>query len=201
MELPEDSPLKDVRGLGDGQLAAAIGRLSEPALAEVYRRHAGPVLTLARSVLGDRALAEETTQEVFLRLWQQPHRYDPARGSLRSYLLADVHGRSVDLVRREVARRGHEKRDARMQVNASGDLEREVWECTVAQHIRDALDELPPEERSAIELAYFGGMTYREVAAALREPEGTIKSRIRAGLRHMRAALGTVGIEGSWQRA
>ncbi|TMK67818.1 MAG: hypothetical protein E6G60_00240, partial [Actinobacteria bacterium] len=97
--------------LSDGQLVTAIGRLSDAALEEVYRRHVRAVISLTRGVLGDQRLAEEVTQEIFLRLWHEPHRYDPTRGSLRSYLLADAHGRSVDLVRREVARRGREARE------------------------------------------------------------------------------------------
>jgi len=187
--------------LSDGQLVTAIGRLSDAALEEVYRRHVRAVISLTRGVLGDQRLAEEVTQEIFLRLWHEPHRYDPTRGSLRSYLLADAHGRSVDLVRREVARRGREAREARLSVEETADLEREVWEYAVAEDVRGALRDLPDDERRAIELAYFAGLTYREVAQALEQPEGTVKSRIRAGLRRMRGVLAESGIEGTWQRS
>ena len=89
------------RTSSDAALVVAIGRYRQEALAEAYRRHAGAVFGLARRLLSDQALAEEVVQEVFLRLWNQPERFDPARGTLRSYLLAQSHGRSVDLLRSE----------------------------------------------------------------------------------------------------
>src|SRR5690349_24447411 len=92
----------------DAQLVVAIGRWRQDALAEAYRRHAGAVFALAGRVLGDRTLAEEVVQEVFLRLWDAPDRFDPERGSLRTYLLAMCHGRAVDIVRSEQSRRQRE---------------------------------------------------------------------------------------------
>jgi len=89
----------------DAALVVAIARYHQDALAEVYRRHAGAVFGLARRLLSERTLAEEVVQEVFLRLWNDPERYDPSRGTLRSYLLAQTHGRAVDLRRSEGARR------------------------------------------------------------------------------------------------
>lgn len=191
----------ELRSASDANLVVAIGRFRPEALEEVYRRHAGPCFGLAQRILADRALAEEIVQEVFLRLWNDPERFDPVRGPLRSYLLAQVHGRSVDLVRAESARRTREERDARRTVPVDHDLEREVWELTLHAHVRDALSSLTEGERAAIELAYFGGHSYREVADLLGEPEGTVKSRIRAGLGRMRDSLktaGMVGTEGPW---
>jgi RNA polymerase sigma-70 factor (ECF subfamily) len=180
----------------DAALVVAIGRWRQEALAEAYRRHAGAVFALASRVLGSKNLAEEVVQEVFLRLWHDAERFDPARGSLRSWLLAQTHGRAVDLLRSEVSRKNREEREHRVRAESGYDLEHEVWDLTVAEQVRDALGTLPAEERRAIELAYFKGLTYREVAVALDQPEGTVKSRIRAGLRRLREGLVAAGVEG-----
>jgi len=184
----------DLTDASDATLVVAIGRWRQDALAEAYRRHAGAVFGLAQRVVNDRTLAEEVVQEVFLRLWDTPDRFDPDRGSLRSYLLAQCHGRAVDLVRSEQSRRNREEKEHRQRAEAGYDLEHEVWDLAVAEHVRDALRELPDDERRAIELAYFGGHTYREVADLLDQPEGTVKSRIRSGLRRLRGGLSHAGV-------
>ncbi len=184
----------DVTELGDAALVVAIGRYRQDALAEAYRRHGGAVFGLARRLLGDPHRAEEVTQEVFLRLWDRPDRYDAERGSLRSFLLVTCHGRAVDLLRADGSRREREDRTAQQAAGEPYDLEREVWDMALADSVRDALGELPEPERRAIELAYYGGRTYREVAELLDAPEGTVKSRIRSGLRRMRAVLAESGI-------
>lgn len=186
----------DLRGLSDAQLVVAIGRFHQDALAEAYRRHAGAAFGLALRIVNDRSMAEEVVQEVFLRLWNAPERFDADRGSLRAYLLAQTHGRSVDVVRAETARRGREERDARRTAESGYDLEREVYDLTLAEHVREALDDLGDAERAAIELAYFGGHTYREVAVLLGQAEGTVKSRIRSGLGRLRASLVESGVSG-----
>jgi RNA polymerase sigma-70 factor (ECF subfamily) len=182
----------DLTLASDAQLVVAIGRWRQDALAEAYRRHAGAVFGLASRVLASRNLAEEVVQEVFLRLWNDADRFDPERGSLRSWLLAQSHGRAVDLLRSESARRGREEREHRSRAESGYDLEHEVWDLAVAEQVREALDALPVDERRAIELAYFKGLTYREVAVALDQPEGTVKSRIRAGLKRLRTGLAEV---------
>lgn len=184
----------DVREMSDAGLVVAISRYHQDALAEAYRRHAGAVFGLARRLLADAALAEEIVQEVFLRLWNHPDKFDPGRGSLRSYLLAQCHGRSVDLLRSETSRRRREENDLRRTAEGGYDLEREVWDLALADHVRDALDTLPEGERQAIRLAYLGGHTYREVAAMLGEPEGTVKSRIRSGLKRLRTEFVAAGV-------
>jgi RNA polymerase sigma-70 factor (ECF subfamily) len=173
----------------DAALVVAIGRWREDALAEAYRRHGGAVYALARRVVRDTGLAEEVVQEVFVRLWTTPDRFDPDRGSLRSWLLAQAHGRTIDRLRSDSARRLREERDAQLTADAGYDVEREAWDLAVADRVNDVMGDLPDGERRAIELAYFDGYTYREVAKILDTPEGTIKSRIRSGLKRMRTDL------------
>jgi RNA polymerase sigma-70 factor (ECF subfamily) len=182
--------------VSDAQLVTSIARYSEVALAEAYRRHGGAVFGLAKRVLNNPTDAEDVTQEVFLRLWNQPDRFDPARGSLRSFLLAQAHGRAVDAVRSSSSRRQREARDAFRTAEAGYDMQREVWDMAVADQVATAMGGLPEEERRAIELAYFNGHTYREVAELLDQPEGTVKSRIRNGMRRMRAVLTDAGVRG-----
>jgi RNA polymerase sigma-70 factor (ECF subfamily) len=185
-------PLRDV---SDAALVVAIGRWHQEALAEAYRRHSGAVFALARRVLGDATRGEEVAQEVFTRLWDNPERFDPARGSLRSFLLSQSHGRAVDLLRSDSSRRRREERDVQRATATDYDLEREVGDVIVAEQVRDAVARLSKDEREAIELAYFGGHTYREVARLLDQPEGTVKSRIRTGMARLRDNLVDAGID------
>ena len=189
----------DLHSASDANLVMAIARYHEDALAEVFRRHSGAVFGLAKRVLWDAAMAEEVVQEVFLRLWSTPERFDPERGTLRSFLLTQAHGKAVDQLRSEASRRGREARDASATATAGYDVEHEVFDLTVAGQVREALVDLPDDQRRPIELAYFGGHSYREVATILGEPEGTVKSRIRAGLGRMHSylvpAMGTKGDE------
>ncbi len=188
--------MQPIDEVSDAQLVTSVARYSEVALAEVYRRHGGAVYGLAKRVLNNGDEAEDVTQEVFFRLWNQPDRFDPARGSLRSFLLAQAHGRAVDSVRSSSSRRLREARDAMRTAQAGYDLQHEVWDLSVADQLSKAIGELPEEERRAIELAYFDGHTYREVAQLLDQPEGTVKSRIRNGMRRMRAVLADAGVRG-----
>lgn len=189
-------PATDLTDASDAVLVVSISRYQSDGLAEAYRRHAGAVFGLARRLLIDGMLAEEIVQEVFLRLWNNPEKYDPGRGTLRSYLLAQCHGRAVDLLRSETARGRREERDLRRTAESGYDLEHEVWDLTVAEQVKDAIMALPATERQAIELAYLGGHTYREVATMLDQPEGTVKSRIRAGLRRLRDDLSLAELGG-----
>src|SRR5579875_2199974 len=132
-------------------LVVAIGRWEEAALAEAYRRHGGSVFALAKRLLGD-ARAEEITQDVFLRLWERPERFEPDRGTLRAFLLTQTHGRAVDRLRQDTARAGRQARESRLHVVGDYDLEAEVWDLTVAERLRDAVADLEDNERVAIEL-------------------------------------------------
>jgi RNA polymerase sigma-70 factor (ECF subfamily) len=175
-------------------LVNEIAAGSSPALAEAYRRHSGPVYGLALHLVREASLAEDVTQEVFLRLWNRPHTFDPTRGTLRAFLLMHTRGRSIDLIRSEGARRIREQREGRLAQIATPQLEDEIMDLTRAEETRSALHALDDTEREAIELAYFGGYTYREVAEILGIPEGTIKSRIRSGMKRMQSILANRGL-------
>jgi RNA polymerase sigma-70 factor (ECF subfamily) len=175
--------------LDDAGLARAVADRDERALAEAYRRHGDACFALARRVLFDRALAEEVVQEIFVRLWNRPERYEPDRGSLRSFLIAQSHGRSVDLLRAETARRRREEREARQRISEPVDLEREIVSLDEAETVRRALASLSEAERAVIELAYFGGFTHSEISRMLGVPLGTVKGRMRLGLEKIRGGL------------
>ena len=182
----------------DVGLLIAIARYDADAFAEAYRRHAGAVFALAQRLLWERSLAEELVQEVFLRLWERPERFDHARGPLRSFLLMDAHARCVDRIRSDSRRKEREERSARAEMVADYDIDLEAHDLEVSEQVRAVMDTLSDGERKAIELAYYGGHTYREVARILEQPEGTVKSRIRTGLSRLRTQLLDRGIDGSW---
>jgi len=192
---PNHMGMQDIGDVSDAQLVTSIARYSELALAEVYRRHGGAVFGLAQRVLSNQTEAEDVTQEVFLRLWNFPDRFDPGRGSLRSYLLTQSHGKAVDAIRSLNARRAREVRHGR-SAPSEYDMNNEAWDMALSDHLAQALDGLPTGERRVIELAYFEGHTYVEVARLLDQPEGTVKARIRSGMRRLRLNLVDAGITG-----
>ncbi|MGI8984910.1 MAG: sigma-70 family RNA polymerase sigma factor [Acidimicrobiales bacterium] len=173
-ESPADAEWSQRLAHGDGAV-----------LAEVYARHCSSVFNVALRVTGELPAAEEVTQDVFLDLWRRPERFDPARGALGPWLATVAHHRSVDHVRGASARRRREQRDVDAGSGHVHSVDEIVAAALGAERVRAALAELDEKERSAIVLAYFGGRTYREVAADLGVAEGTIKSRIRTGLRHL----------------
>lgn len=181
----------------DAALVVAVAQEDQSALSMLYDRHSSAVFALAKRLLRRRDLAEDVTQEIFTRLWTKPERFDPERGKLRTFLLSDTHGRSVDLLRSELARRAREERDGRLARPAPRDVENEVMTSVTNERVRKALEALSDGEREAITLAYFGGYSYREVAQQLEAPEGTIKSRIRVGMQRLKSELETIGIAGS----
>jgi RNA polymerase sigma-70 factor (ECF subfamily) len=190
--------MADFQNATDAAIVVGIARCHEPALAEAYRRHGGSVHTLARRVLRSTTLADEVTQEVFVELWRAPERFDPGRGALRTFLMTKAHSRAIDVLRSESARRVREERTVRETAAAGYDIEHHAWDLAVADRVKEAVGSLPADERTAIEMAYFGGHTYREVASLLGEPEGTVKSRIRSGLKRLRALMLQHGVETAW---
>jgi len=175
----------------DAELASALCARELPALEEAFRRHATRVADTVRRTAGG-YYVDDVVQEVFLSLWRAPGRFRPDRGSLAAYLVMLTRTRAIDAVRTDQAwQRRHLKHGN--QPRHCADVEDLVMAGVSAGELRTALRALPMTERVAIELAFFGGYTYRQVATQLREPEGTIKSRIRSGLRRLEAALRGLG--------
>jgi RNA polymerase sigma-70 factor (ECF subfamily) len=160
----------------------------------LYDRFRRPAFALARRILADDALAEDVLQEVFLSVWRDPAAFDRGRGSVASWLLAVVHHKAVDAVRREESqRRRQAMAEDEMALDApvtARDVEEEAWSRVVAENVRRALRALSPAQREALTLAYYGGYTQREVAALTGAPLGTVKTRMLSGLRRLRQELG-----------
>ena len=181
-------------------LARRLRAGDEQALADLYDGYSRFVFGLALRVIGDRAAAEDITQDVFVGLWTQPDRFDPDRGSLRAFLATLAHRRSVDLIRGEESRRRRESRTSAEPTFASA-IDDVALQSVTAGTVRDAVASLPINQRQALELAYFDGCTYRQVAERLGIPEGTAKSRLRVALHAMAdlldPALLDFGMQGS----
>ena len=160
-------------------LAARLAAGDEQALADVWDRYAPVVYGHARRLTRDASIAEDVTQEVFVTLWQHPERFDPERGSLRAYLGVHAHRRAIDALRRNVRRAAREQRHHRLHPNGGCPPVDSTDATSMADAVREAIGRLPTEQRQAVELAYFGGLTHRELAATLGIPEGTVKSRLR----------------------
>ena len=176
----------------DVALLARIRVGDDQALAVVYDRQAALVYGLARRVTGDEQLAHDVTQEVFTHLWELPDRVDLSRGSLRSYLAVVAHRRAVDEVRRSERRIRTENAHAGREAE-EGPEEEVVEAMTRAwgrQRVAAVLAQLPNDQRTAIELAFYEGQTYTQVARTLGIPEGTAKSRLRLALARLRVLLG-----------
>lgn len=175
----------------DALLVARLKAGDEDALAAVYDQHAGLVYGLARRVARDEQLARDITQEVFAYLWEMPDRVDLDRGSLRTFLALLAHRRSVDEIRRRETRFRAEVASARPEADEGPEAmvvasAAQTWR---AKHLTALLDMLPAEQRKAIQLAYYDGLTYVQVANALGIPEGTAKYRLRAALARLRTLL------------
>ncbi len=163
---------------GETVLMARMAAGDEEALAEAFDRYAPLVYGLARRVTGNATTAEDVVQEVFTALWSHPGRFDPERGSLRAFLGVQAYRRAVDSVRQDARRSAREERQQDLtdttDTVGDGTDDRELRDI-----IRQAIGRLPDEQRKAVELAYFGGCTQRELATMLGIPEGTAKSRLR----------------------
>jgi RNA polymerase sigma factor (sigma-70 family) len=179
---------------GDADVMRRIRAGDRTAIDDLYARFRRPAFALARRILADDALAEDVLQEVFLSVWRDPSAYDRARGSFSSWLLAVVHHKAVDAVRREESQRRRQHRaEEELELDAptaTRDVEDDAWNRVVAEQVRAALGGLSAAQREALTLAYYGGYTQREVAALTGAPLGTVKTRMLAGMRRLREELG-----------
>jgi RNA polymerase sigma factor (sigma-70 family) len=193
---PERRPAEDA---ADVALVRRIRAGDREAVDDLYDRFRRPAFALARRILADDTLAEDVLQDVFLSVWRDPGAFDRARGSFASWLLALVHHKAVDAVRREESQRRRQSRAGDELVLAAPtearDVESEVWTRVVSERVRGALAVLPTAQREALTLAYYGGYTQREVAALTGAPLGTVKTRMLAGMRRLKEELG--GVPGS----
>ncbi len=165
----------------------------EPRAFEViFDRHSAAAFSLAYRMCGRRAMAEDVVQDAFLSLWRSGARYDRRRGSVRTWVLGVVHNRAIDAFRRGVVRESRNVPDDGIaeQLPGAERTEVEVARRDEAREVRRALDDLPPEQRQVIELAYFGGFTHTQISEMLTLPAGTVKGRMRLGLAKLRMALG-----------
>lgn len=173
------------------------------ALALLYDRYSTAVYSLCLRILREPAVAEEVAQEVFVRLWRSAASFEPERGRVSTWLLRIAHNLSLNEVRRRQSRPvvapevDWEIEGTRLSDQSEeGDPATMVWMRERAQCVREALAQLPVAQRQAIDLAFFGGLSQAEVAAALGDPLGTVKSRIRAGMQALRELLLAAGVDG-----
>jgi RNA polymerase sigma-70 factor (ECF subfamily) len=178
---------RELAHLSDEAVLALVARADEQALSELYRRFARLAYGLAFRILRDDALAQDAVQEAFLGVWRSAGRFTAERAKPSTWLLTLVHRRAVDLVRREERRRTEPLQPDSEAADSEAPDEAEL--LNQRQTIREALRKLPPEQREAIELAYYGGYTQSELAERLGQPLGTIKSRMFTGLGRLREAL------------
>jgi RNA polymerase sigma-70 factor (ECF subfamily) len=178
---------RELAHLSDEAVLALIARADEQALSELYRRFGRLAYGLAFRILRDDALAQDAVQDAFLGVWRSAGRFMAERAKPSTWLLTLVHRRAVDLVRREERRRTEPLQPDSEAADSEAPDEAEL--LNQRQTIREALRKLPPEQREAIELAYYGGYTQSELAERLGQPLGTIKSRMFTGLGRLREAL------------
>lgn len=184
------SPASGCGDWTDQQLVFAASESRDAAFAELFRRHSASVAAVARMFLGAaNSGCDDVVAEVFAALWWAPERFDPDRGSLLGFLRVRARGRSIDLLRSE-SRRHRRERNNESNGTMHSAIDAQLIAAETRQDLLQAVSRLPETERAPIELAYFASMSYRAVACQLDLPEGTVKSRIRSGLQHLRAQVG-----------
>jgi RNA polymerase sigma-70 factor, ECF subfamily len=194
---PPAAGARDLAHLSDEALLSLVASSDDGALAELYDRFGRVAYGLALRILRDEALAQDAVQEAFLAVWRSADRFLAERAKASTWILTLVHRRAVDLVRREDRRRGEPLESAAEPV-ASGTTEDEAELGFERRVVQEALRQLTPEQREALELGYYGGLTQGELAERLGQPLGTIKSRMFTGLSRLRDLLADAGLERSF---
>ena len=169
-----------------------IGRKDPEAFEVFYDRHGGAAFSLAYRILGERGAAEDCIQEAFISIWRSGGKFDPTRGSVRSWTLSIVRNRAIDVLRSRAGKAPKLTFDDEeiLEARPSGELtEEEAMRHETATEVRGALSQLPDEQSKVIQLAYFGGFSQSEIAAMLNVPLGTVKGRMRLGLEKIRGEL------------
>jgi len=169
----------------DLALVSAIRSGDQNAMASLYDRYSPIVYSVALRVLGDTGAAEDIQQDVFMQLWRNPGAFDASRGNLGAWLAVITRNRAIDALRK----RRPEANPEDVVLSVVPDMAGEADRSRVAEKVRSVLGAMPASQRSALEMAYFQGMTHTEIAAKTGEPLGTIKTRIRAGLIALRKAF------------
>ncbi len=180
-------------GPSDVELVRRLGDADGAALSQLYQRFGRPCYSLARRICADEGLAEDVVQEVFLTLWRDPTRFDPARGGFATWLLTLIHHKAVDAVRREstIRRRMVAAPEAGEDWSPTPvpGADQAAMARVAAGQVRAALHRLPVEQRQVLALAYFGGHTQREIAVLTGVPLGTVKSRMFTAVQRLRSLL------------
>jgi RNA polymerase sigma-70 factor, ECF subfamily len=192
MKIPGTLSDKALDRLGDEELMALVDEKHPGAFERFYDRHSGAAFSLAHRIVGERGAAEDVIQEAFLSIWRSRARYDPARGSVRSWTLGIVRNRAIDALRRGASPTRHLDLDdeAVLEGRPAEELtDDEAVRRELSQKVRGAIEMLPREQLQVIALAYFGGFSQSEIAEMLSAPLGTIKGRMRLGLEKLRAIL------------
>jgi RNA polymerase sigma-70 factor (ECF subfamily) len=186
----------DYTALRDEELMDRLAGRDLAAFEALYDRYGDLVYSVSLRVVGDTYVAEDVTQDVFVRVWRRPEQFDMRRGKFVTWLLSVARNRSIDHRRSQARRMRHEAlpaTDEDEDVLPSDDSRDDPAAATVLSDdcaaVRAALDVLPPDQKLAIQLAYFGGLTQQEIANKLGQPLGTVKTRIRLGMQKMRGAL------------
>lgn len=179
--------------ISDNDLMEAVGEGDQSALAKLYDRHSRHVYTVAKRVLGSDADAEAIVSDVFLELWKAAGRFEPSRGSCRTYLVVLARSRSIDRLRASRTYRDHVESAASApgygETRETDSPRAKLLLAEQRELVGDAVGSLSEQQSQAIELAFFRGLTHQEIADRLDEPLGTVKSRIRTGLMALRTRL------------